>query len=411
MSKISFNTIEEALRDIKQGKMIIVVDDQDRENEGDLVMAAEKVTPQAINFMIHHGKGLVCVPMTSERLDALSITSMVTENTSSHETAFTVSVDAGPKFGVTTGISPSDRANTISVLIDSRTKPSDLVRPGHVFPIRALAGGVLRRAGHTEAAVDLAKLANLYPTGVICEIIREDGSMARVADLIPFSKKHKLKMITIADLIKYRIERERFVRRVADTKLPTQFGDFRAYGYENILNHDFHIALVKGSLSKAKNVLVRVHSECLTGDVFGSQRCDCGEQLQLALEMIQASETGVLLYMRQEGRGIGLANKLKAYELQDKGKDTVEANELLGFPADLRDYGIGAQILADLGLKSVRLITNNPRKIVGLEGYGLKIVERVPLEIEPNKHNLKYLKAKLEKMGHIFSLGTLIGTS
>lgn len=404
MSEVKFNTIEEASDEIKSGRMIIVVDDKDRENEGDFILAAEKATPQSINFMITHGRGLVCVPLIGKRLEELGITQMVSTNSESMRTAFTVSVDAVPKFGVTTGISASDRAKTIQVLLDPKTQVSDLVKPGHIFPLRALEGGVLRRAGHTEAAVDLAKLAGLYPAGVICEIIKEDGSMARTADLMSFAQKHNLKIISIADLISYRLKNERLVRKTALTRLPTKYGDFIAYGYENILNGDQHLALVKGNISGARNVLTRVHSECLTGDVFGSKRCDCGQQLAEALELIEKEGLGVLLYMRQEGRGIGLLNKLKAYELQEKGVDTVEANELLGFPSDLRDYGIGAQILADLGLSTLRLITNNPRKIVGLEGYGLKVVERVPLSVKPNQYNLNYLKTKLEKLGHLISM-------
>jgi len=398
-----FNTIEEAKKDIASGNMVIVLDDKDRENEGDLVMAAEKVTPEAINFMITHAKGLVCVPMTAEQLEKLDLKPMVIENTESMKTAFTTSVDAAKKFGITTGISPSDRAKTIEVLINPSSKPSDLVRPGHIFPLKALPGGVLRRAGHTEAAVDLARLAGLFPSGVICEIIKPNGQMARTPDLIKFSKKHKIKIITIADLIKYRMKKEKLIEKIAVTKLPTKYGDFTLHGYKDKLEGYYHLALVKGSINKKKNVMVRVHSECLTGDVFGSKRCDCGEQLNRSIEMIGSAERGVLLYMRQEGRGIGLLGKLKAYELQDKGKDTVEANEDLGYKADLRDYGIGAQILADLGLSTIKLITNNPRKIVGLEGYGLNVSQRIPLEIIPNKHNIKYLRTKSAKLGHILS--------
>jgi 3,4-dihydroxy 2-butanone 4-phosphate synthase / GTP cyclohydrolase II len=398
-----FNTIEEAKRDIAAGKMVVVLDDQDRENEGDIIMAAEKVTPDAVNFMITHAKGLVCVPMTEERLKKIDLRPMVTENTESMKTAFTVSVDASKKFGVTTGISPADRARTIEILINQNSKPSDLVKPGHIFPLKAMAGGVLRRAGHTEAAVDLATLAGLYPAGVICEIIKPSGSMARTPDLIKFARKYKLKIVTIADLIKYRIKRECLIEKVALTKLPTEFGDFTLHAYKDHLEGYNHLALVMGNIKKKNNVLVRVHSECLTGDVFGSCRCDCGEQLHRAMKMVADNGSGVILYMRQEGRGIGLIGKLKAYELQDKGKDTVEANEALGFKADLRDYGIGAQILADLGLKNIKLITNNPRKIVGLEGYGLKVTERIPLEIIPNKHNIKYLRTKSKKLGHFLT--------
>ncbi len=401
--KTRFNTIEDALKDISNGKMVIVVDDRDRENEGDLVMAAEKVTPQAINFMITHGRGLVCVPMTEERLNELALPQMVEYNREAMKTAFTVSVDAAPSFGVTTGISPSDRAKTVEVLINPKSGKDDLVRPGHVFPLQVCDGGVLRRAGHTEAAVDLARLASLYPAAVICEIIDKDGSMARIPRLLEFAREHDLKIISIADLISYRMKKEKLVRRISHTKLPTRYGEFITYGYEDLLTGDHHVALVKGKVSGQKNVLVRVHSECLTGDVFGSLRCDCGEQLRKALEKIEFCGQGIVLYMRQEGRGIGLKNKLRAYEIQDRGADTVEANRCLGFPADLRDYGIGAQILVDLGLSTIRLITNNPRKIVGLEGYGLKVAERVPLEIEPNRHNQRYLRAKQQKLGHLFT--------
>lgn len=403
----NFNTIAEALRDISNGKMVIVLDDRERENEGDLVMAAEKVTEDSINFMITHGKGLVCVPMTEERLKQLELNQMTEENKDNFKTAFTVSVDGHRKFGVTTGISPFDRSKTIELLINTKTKPEDLTRPGHVFPLKAFSGGVLRRAGHTEAAVDLARLANLYPAGIICEIIKKDGKMARTPDLFKFARKFNLKIITIADLIAYRINKEKLIKKIASTKLPTKIGSFALHAYEDTLNGYQHLALVKGNVSKHKDILVRVHSECLTGDVFGSKRCDCGEQLNKAMHMIENEGQGVLLYVRQEGRGIGLLNKLKAYEMQDKGKDTVEANEALGFSADLRDYGIGAQILADLGLSSIRLITNNPRKIVGLEGYGLKVTKRIPLEILPNEHNIRYLKAKSEKLGHMISISPI----
>ena len=398
-----FNTIDEAIKDVAAGKMVVVLDDKNRENEGDLVMAAEKVTPDAINFMITYGRGLVCVPITEERLNSLNLSPMVRDNTESMKTAFTVSVDASKKFGVTTGISPADRAKTIEILINPSSKPTDLSRPGHIFPLKAMSGGVLRRAGHTEAAVDLARLSGLFPAGVICEIIRSNGQMARTPDLIKFAKKHRIKMITIADLIKYRLKREKLIEKLASTKLPTSHGDFILTAYKDRLEGYYHIALVKGNIHKKKNILVRVHSECLTGDIFGSNRCDCGEQLNRSLDLIAEEGCGVLLYMRQEGRGIGLLGKLKAYELQDKGKDTVEANEFLGFKADLRDYGIGAQILVDLGLSSIRLITNNPRKIVGLEGSGLKVTQRIPLEIIPNKHNIRYLKTKHKKLGHILN--------
>jgi 3,4-dihydroxy 2-butanone 4-phosphate synthase/GTP cyclohydrolase II len=403
--KPKFNVIEEAIADIQNGKLVIVVDDEDRENEGDLVIAAEKITPETVNFMITHAKGLVCVPMPGDRLDELELRQMVENNQESMRTAFTVSVDAAPRFGVTTGISPADRAKTIEVLINPESKKDDLVTPGHVFPLRVKEGGVLKRAGHTEAAVDLAKLAGLYPAAVICEIINADGSMARIPQLEEFAQQHNLKMITIADLISYRLKHEKMVKRVSSTKLPTKYGEFTAYGYEDLLNGEYHVALVKGQVSGKKDILVRVHSECLTGDVFGSLRCDCGEQLSKALERIEFCGQGVLLYMRQEGRGIGLRDKLRAYELQEKGYDTVEANRMLGYPPDLRDYGLGAQILADLGLSTIRLITNNPKKVVGLEGYGLKITERVPLKISPNEYNAKYLETKSRKLGHILKGG------
>ena len=400
MEEAKFNTIEEAIEDIRNGKMIILVDDEDRENEGDLMVAAEKVTPGIINFIATHGKGLICLSLTPERIEELRLPMMVGENTAPFQTAFTVSIDA--KHGTTTGISAYDRAKTILVSIDPLTKPDDLVRPGHIFPLKAKEGGVLVRAGQTEGSVDIARLAGLYPAAVICEIMNEDGSMARVPDLMEFSRKHNVKVITVKELIQYRMENECFVSRAAAVTLPTDLGDFEAVGYKNNIKDEHHIALVKGKVAGKKNVLVRVHSECLTGDTFGSRRCDCGEQLHRALEMIKEEGHGVLLYMRQEGRGIGLINKLHAYELQDEGKDTVEANEILGFPPDLREYGIGAQILVDLGLSSIKLMTNNPRKVVGLEGFGLKVVERVPLVIPPNMHNKDYLKAKSEKLGHVF---------
>ncbi|MFH1386905.1 MAG: bifunctional 3,4-dihydroxy-2-butanone-4-phosphate synthase/GTP cyclohydrolase II [bacterium] len=399
--KINFNSIEEAIKEIQNGKMIVVVDDADRENEGDLVMAAEKVTPAAINFMISEAKGLVCVPMTGERLDELELRQMVENNNEPMRTAFTVSVDASQKYSVSTGISPADRAKTVEVLINTNSKKDDLVTPGHVFPLRIKEGGVLKRAGHTEAAVDLAKLAGLYPAAVICEIIERDGNMARGMALINFAKRHKLKIVTIANLISYRMKHEKLIKKVSTSKMPTKFGEFTAYGYEDLLEGKHHVALVKGQVKGRQDVLVRVHSECLTGDVFGSLRCDCGEQLAAALERIDFCGQGVLLYMRQEGRGIGLKDKLRAYELQEKGYDTVEANQILGFAPDLRDYGIGAQILAELGLSTIRLLTNNPKKVVGLEGYGLKITERVNLKIDPNEYNKKYLETKSRKMGHI----------
>jgi 3,4-dihydroxy 2-butanone 4-phosphate synthase/GTP cyclohydrolase II len=397
---MKFNTIEEAIEDIRKGKMVILVDDEDRENEGDLTMAAEAVTPEAINFMAKHGRGLICLSLTAERVAHLQLPMMTTDNTSAFGTAFTISIEA--KKGVTTGISAADRSTTIRTAISPRSGPEDLARPGHVFPLRAKKGGVLQRAGQTEGSVDLARLAGLYPAGVICEIMNDDGTMARVPQLIEFSKKFALKIITIKDLIAYRVQKESLVRRVASPKLPTSYGsDFTAILYANDIDCMNHIALVKGDIKPEDEVLVRVHSECLTGDVFGSLRCDCGEQLRNAMKIIEEEGKGVILYMRQEGRGIGLEGKLKAYELQDKGKDTVEANLELGFKADLRDYGVGAQILRDIGVRKIRLLTNNPKKIVGLEGYGLTVVARVPIEMHPHAKNVHYLKVKKNKLGHL----------
>ena len=399
-------SVEAALEDIRAGKMVILVDDADRENEGDLCMAAEKVTPEAVNFMVTHGRGLVCLSLTEEVLERLHLSLMVPdwENTSGFGTAFTISIEA--REGVTTGISAADRATTIRTAIADDARPTDLVRPGHVFPLRARKGGVLRRAGQTEGSVDLARLAGLKAAGVICEVMKEDGSMARMPDLVKFGKHHGIKIVTIADLIQYRLRKEKLVRRAAMASLPTGAGgDFECIVYENDIDHIDHMALVKGEISPADPVLVRVHSECLTGDAFGSLRCDCGEQLQAALKMIDAAGQGVLLYMRQEGRGIGLKNKIRAYNLQDEeGLDTVQANERLGFAADLRDYGVGAQILVDLGVRNMRIITNNPGKRAGIEGYGLTIVDRIPLEIEPNERNLEYLRTKKEKLGHVLHL-------
>jgi 3,4-dihydroxy 2-butanone 4-phosphate synthase/GTP cyclohydrolase II len=393
-----FSPIEEAIEDIRAGRMVVVCDDEDRENEGDLVMAAQFITPEAINFMAMHARGLICLALTPERCDELGLDLMAAKNESPFETAFTVSIEA--REGVTTGISAADRARTIQVAIDPASSPRDLVQPGHVFPLKAKPGGVLERTGQTEASVDLARLAGLNPSGVICEVMNDDGTMARVKDLVPYCKQHGLKMVTVADLIAYRRIHDRLVERVVETRLPTKYGEFTAVGYRSLLDDKHHVAMVKGEVSGEADVLVRVHSECLTGDVFHSMRCDCGEQLESALAQIEREGRGVLLYLAQEGRGIGLLNKLRAYKLQDGGLDTVDANLALGLPVDLRDYGIGAQILTDLGLTSIRILTNNPKKIRGLEGYGLSVSDQVPIVHESNPHNEAYLAAKRDRLGH-----------
>ena len=398
---MKLDRVEKAIEEIRLGRMVIVADDEDRENEGDLVMAAARVTPDHVNFMRKHAGGLICVTLTPERADELELPPMADKNTDPQGTAFTIAVDAHERFGVTTGISAYDRAKTIEVLTDPETVPGDLRRPGHMFPLRAKAGGVLRRVGQTEAAVDLARLAGLPPVGVICEILNEDGTMARRSELEAFAQEHEIKFITVAQLVAYRLTKTRIIRRMAQAALPTRFGDFRVFAYESILDQREHLALVKGDITGKGNVLVRMHSECMTGDVFGSVRCDCGEQLAAAMRQIEEEGQGAVVYLRQEGRGIGLVNKLKAYELQDEGMDTVEANRQLGFKPDLRDYGIGAQILLDLGLHSIRLLTNNPRKIVGLDGYDIEITGREALLVEPSEHNERYLDTKRSKLGHL----------
>jgi 3,4-dihydroxy 2-butanone 4-phosphate synthase/GTP cyclohydrolase II len=400
---MAFATVEEAIEEMRAGRMVIVADDEDRENEGDLICAAQRVTADHVNFMLKHARGMICVALTPERVDQLGLAPMSDVNTEEQRTAFTVSVDAAPRFGVTTGISAQDRAKTIQVLVDPATVPADLRRPGHVFPLRAREGGVLQRVGHTETAIDLARLAGLYPGGVICEILDDDGTAARRPELEKFAKRHNLKSITVADLVAYRLRTERLVHRIADARLPTEYGEWRVIGYRNDVDDREHIALVFGEVKDEEGVLVRMHSKCLTGDVFGSLRCDCGWQLHAAMTTIQERGRGVVVYLDQEGRGIGLLNKLKAYELQDTGADTVEANERLGFKPDLRNYGIGAQILLDLGLKSIRPMTNNPRKLVGLEGYGLRVEERVPIVPPATSENQGYLDAKRDKLGHLLA--------
>jgi len=403
MKKVKTATVEQALKAVKAGKLIVIIDDEDRENEGDLMVAAEKATPEIINFMTKHGRGLICLPLTKEKLKELHLPLMVRDNTAPYQTAFTVSIDA--REGVTTGISAHDRAKTIQVATDSNTQPSDLTRPGHIFPLEARGGGVLNRAGQTEASVDIARMAGLKPAGVICEIMSEDGTMARMPQLEELSRTHDIPILTIADLIKYRMKHETLVKKIEEASLPTRFGDFKIIIFEDIIHKEHHMALVKGEIKKDNPTLVRAHSQCLTGDTFGSIRCDCGEQLHQAMKMIHEEGKGVILYiLNHEGRGIGFTNKIKAYAIQDHGADTIEANQKLGFKADQRDYGIGAQILVALGANKLRLITNNPRKFVGLSGYGLEIIERVPIEIPPNKNNIKYLKTKKEKMGHILEM-------
>jgi 3,4-dihydroxy 2-butanone 4-phosphate synthase/GTP cyclohydrolase II len=398
---VGFDPVEEAIADIRDGRMVIVADDEDRENEGDLVVAASRISAETVNFMARHARGLICVALTPARAEQLGLPLMAEQNTEAFRTAFTVSVDGHPRFGVTTGISAWDRAKTIELLVDPETKPSDLRRPGHVFPLRAVPGGVLRRVGQTEASVDLARLAGLPPAGVICEIMNEDGTMARRPELERFAAEHRIKFITVAQIVAYRLSNERLVRRIAEAAMPTEYGEFKVMAFENQIDGLEHVAIVKGDVEGGEDTLVRMHSECLTGDVFHSQRCDCGLQLEAAMRQIDEEGRGVIVYLRQEGRGIGLANKIRAYALQDTGQDTVEANESLGFKPDLRDYGIGAQILLDLGLTTIRLLTNNPRKIVGLEGYGLKITGRESIHVEPTAHNRSYLETKRTRLGHI----------
>lgn len=397
---MKFDRVEDAIEDIRNGRIVIVADDENRENEGDLVMAASAMTPEHVNFMLEHGRGLICVTLTPERADELALPLMTDDNTDPQGTAFTISVDAHTRFGVTTGISAQDRAKTIQLLADPTTRPKDLRRPGHIFPLRAKAGGVLRRVGQTEASVDLAQLAGLEPVGVICEILDTDGTMARRPQLEAFAKEHDLKFITVAQLVAYRLRRTRLVERIAEARMPTAAGDFRVLGYRSVMDGREHVALVKGDVKGMANVLVRMHSECLTGDVFGSMRCDCGEQLEAAMQQIEEEGCGAIVYLRQEGRGIGLGNKLKAYHLQDEGMDTVEANAELGFAPDLRDYGIGAQILLDLELHSIRLLTNNPKKIVGLDGYDIEVTGQEPIRVQPSEHNERYLETKRSKLGH-----------
>lgn len=403
-TKYKLSSIESAITDFKKGKIVIVVDDADRENEGDMIFSAEKSTPELVNFLSKNARGLICVPMEDERLNELELGMMTRNNTSLHETAFTISVDY--RYDTTTGISAHDRNKTIQSLINKKTKPEDLGRPGHIFPLRSAPGGVLRRAGHTEATVDLAKLSGHYPAGVLCEVMKENGEMARLPDLFEIAEKHKIKIISIEDLIQFRLQREKLIEKLVDASLPSEFGNFKIALYKSKVDSKEHVALIKGKINSAETVLVRVHSECLTGDIFGSLRCDCRDQLHESMRMIEENGTGVVLYMRQEGRGIGLHNKLKAYQLQEKGRDTVEANEELGFKPDLRDYGIGAQILRDIGVRKMRLMTNNPKKVVGLSAYGLEITERVPIEIKANSINENYLQTKKNKLGHLLLINT-----